>query len=211
MISIILVLILAIASGFLINSLTILAVSGIIAALSFKFNNLFNKAYIFYIIGVLISAVSLYFHEIKYFDLVTRGLVGYGFLLLVMFAGVLPNKWTISKKLKVNRGVFSILAFIMISPHALGHIFEILGGVNVFGIVAYAVMVPLTLISFKVVRKEIKPKEWRDIQKAAYVVYIVLFAHLIYVSSWENKIVYAVITVLYLNNKILKEIKKWVY
>jgi len=208
MISIILVLILAIASGLLINSLIVLAVSGIILALSFRFKNLFKKAYIFYILGVLISAISLYFHEIKYFDIVTNGLIGYGFMLVVMFAGVFPNKWFISKRLKMNRGVFSILSFIMISPHALGHIFKILGGVNLFGIVAYAIMVPLTLISFKVIRKEIKPKEWRDIQRGSYLIYVVLFTHLIYVSVWENRVVYIVITVLYLNNKIIKELKK---
>ena len=208
MISIILVLILAITSGLLNNSLIVLAVSGIILTLSFRYKNIFKKAYIFYILGVLISAISLYFHEIKYFDIVTNGLIGYGLMLVVMFTGVFPNKWLISKRLKMNRGVFSILSFIMISPHALGHIFKILGGVNLFGIVAYAIMVPLTLISFKVIRKEIKPKEWRDIQKAAYVIYVALFTHLIYVSDWENRVVYVVIAVLYLNNKIIKELKK---
>jgi len=208
MISIILVLILAITSGLLNNSLIVLAVSGIILALSFRYKNMFKKAYIFYILGVLISVISLYFHEIKYFNIVTNGLIGYGLMLVVMFAGVFPNKWLISKRLKTNRGVFSILSFIMISPHALGHIFKILGGVNLFGIVAYAIMVPLTLISFKVIRKEIKPKEWRNIQKAAYVIYVSLFTHLIYVSAWENRVVYVVIAVLYLNNKIIKELIK---
>jgi len=208
MISIILVLILAITSGLLNNSLIVLAVSGIILTLSFRYKNIFKKAYIFYILGVLISAISLYFHEIKYFDIVTNGLIGYGLMLVVMFTGVFPNKWLISKRLKMNRGVFSILSFIMISPHALGHIFKILGGVNLFGIVAYAIMVPLTLISFKVIRKEIKPKEWRNIQKAAYVIYVSLFTHLIYVSAWENRVVYVVIAVLYLNNKIIKELIK---
>ena len=208
MISIILVLLLAIASGLLSNSLIVLVVSGIILALSFRFRNMFKKAYIFYILGVIISATSLYFHEIKYFDIVTNGLIGYGLILVVMFTGVFPNKWFISKRLKLNRGVFSILSFIMISPHALGHIFKILGGVNLFGIVAYAIMIPLTLISFKVIRKEINPKEWRNIQKAAYLIYVTLFTHLIYVSAWENRVVYVVIAVLYLNNKIIKELKR---
>jgi prepilin-type N-terminal cleavage/methylation domain-containing protein len=61
---------------------------------------------------------------------------------------------------------------------------------------------------FKGIRKEIKPKEWRNIQKAAYVIYVSLFTHLIYVSDWENRVVYVVIAVLYLNNKIIKELKK---
>ena len=125
-----------------------------------------------------------------------------------MFMGVLPNKWTLTRNLKKNRGVFSILAFMLISPHAIGHIFGFLGSVNLFGIIAYAIMVPLTIISFRVIRKEINPKDWFTIQKAAYLVYIALFTHLILISAWENKIVYAVLLTLYVNNKLIKEYRK---
>ena len=208
MIGVVLILGLMIYVGVLTNSLTILSISGIVLALSFKFKDLFKKSWIFYTIGVLISISAVVFEDTGYFDLVTRGFVGYGFMVLVMFGGIFPNKWHISRIIKKNRGVYSILSFIMISPHALGHIFGLLGEVNLFGIAAYVVMVPLTIISFRVIRKEIEPADWFKIQKAAYAVYLILFVHLIVVAAWEDKIVYAVLVVLYLNNKIIKEVSK---
>ena len=126
-------------------------------------------------------------------------------MLVVMFAGVFPQKWTLTKNLRRNRGVFSILAFLFITPHAILHVLGVIGVVNLYGLAAYILMVPLTIISFRVIRKEIDPKDWFRIQKAAYAIYVLLFVHLLVVSSFENKIVYAVLLTLYVNNKFYKE------
>lgn len=208
MISIILVLSLILYIGVLPNALNILAIAGIITAIGYKYKNLFNKAYVFYIIALVISGISLFFYRESYFLFINRGFIGYGFLFVVMMMGVLPNKWTLTRNLKKNRGVFSILAFILITPHAVSHVFGLLGGINIFGIIAYVIMVPLTVISFRVIRKEIDVADWFKIQKAAYLIYLVLFAHLIMVARWENKIVYAVLLTLYVNNKLIKEYRK---
>ena len=69
-------------------------------------------------------------------------------------------------------------------------------------------MVPLTIISFQIIRREIDNKDWIMIQKAAYGIYLILFVHLLFVAEWENKVVYAVLFTLYLNNKLIKELKK---
>jgi len=208
MVSIILVLVLILFLGILPNSLNILAISGIIIVLVYKYRNIYKKAYIYYILALLLAAVSLYYYEYTYFKYVNKGLIGYGLLLVVMITGVLPTKWTLTINLKINRGVFSILAFILITPHAASHAFGLVAGINLFGLVAYVLMIPLTIISFKFIRKEIEVKDWIMIQKAAYIIYLVLFTHLLIVADWENKIVYAVIFTLYLNNKLIKELRK---
>jgi DMSO/TMAO reductase YedYZ heme-binding membrane subunit len=129
-------------------------------------------------------------------------------MFVVMVSGVLPKDWLLTRNLKRNRGMFSILSFIFISPHAISHALGLVGGISIFGIAAYILMIPLTIISFQIIRKEIDNKEWIKIQKAAYVIYLSLFIHLLVVADWENKVIYAVLFTLYVNNKLIKELRK---
>ncbi len=211
MLGITLILLLTIIVGILPNSLTILAISGIIVSLNIKFESLFKKAWIYYSLAFIISGVAMFFYKETLAYYVIGGLIGYAFMLPVMFAGALPNKSYLGRLLKKNRGVYSILSFLMITPHALLHVLGVLGTVNLFGLVAYVIMIPLTIISFKIIRKEIDPKDWIKIQKAAYIVYFSLYIHLLVVASDFDKIIYAVLLTLYINNKVLKEIKRWDY
>ena len=208
MTSIVMVLILLVAIGILPNSVNIIAVSGVIIILSYKFRDMFKKAYIYYSIGILLSSFSLYFYESAYSELIITGIIGYSFMFVVMVSGVLPKDWLLTRNLKRNRGMFSILSFIFISPHAISHALGLVGGISIFGIAAYILMIPLTIISFQIIRKEIDNKEWIKIQKAAYVIYLSLFIHLLVVADWENKVIYAVLFTLYVNNKLIKELRK---
>jgi DMSO/TMAO reductase YedYZ heme-binding membrane subunit len=178
-----------------------------LSLLLFSHKNIFKHASIYYVFAFLVGILSLVFNDKPFFDLVTSGVIGYGFFLVVMMMGALPNKWTLSRNIKKNRGVLSILGFISITPHVVLHLFHPAYGLDLFGIASYVIMVPLTMISFKTIKREINPKDWLTIQKAAYVIYGLLFAHLLFVSTWENKIVYAVLLTLYVNNKIVKEWK----
>lgn len=210
MIGIILVLVLLVFVGILSNSLNIVAIAGVLTLVSIKYKNAFKKAYIYYIIALIVSVLSMIFYESRYFDLIHFGILGYSFFLTVMLVGVFPNKSIISRSVKRNRGVFSILGFILISPHAFGHIFGLTGDINLWGVAAYVIMVPLTITSFRVIRKEIDPKDWFKIHKAAYAVYLLLFVHLLFVAyETEDKVIYAVLLALYINNKLIKELKKW--
>lgn len=211
MISIIMVLLMLVVVGILPNALNIVAISSIIIMLGYKFKNLFKKAYIYYIIALIISSVALFFYNSEYSELVIKGIIGYSFLFVVMITGVLPNKFLITRNLKRNRGMFSILSFIFITPHAVSHVLGLVGGINIFGIIAFVFMVPLTIISFQIIRREIDNKDWINIQKAAYIIYLSLFVHLLLVAEWENKIIYAVMFTLYVNNKLIKGYKKWSY
>ena len=211
MTSILMVLISLVAIGILPNSVNIIAVSGVILILAYKFRNMFKKAYIYYLIGLLLSSLSLFFYDSVYSELIITGIIGYSFLFVVMISGVLPKEWLLTRNLKRNRGMFSILSFIFISPHAISHALGLVGGISIFGIAAYILMVPLTIISFQIIRKEMDNMEWIKIQKAAYVIYLILFIHLLVVADWENKLIYGVLFTLYINNKLIKEFKKWNY
>jgi len=211
MTGIVMVLILLVAIGVLPNSFNIIALSGVIIILAYKFRDMFKKAYLFYIVGLVLASASLYFYKSVYAELVITGIVGYSFMFVVMISGVLPRKWLLTRNVRRNRGMFSILSFIFISPHAISHVLGLVGGINLFGIAAYILMVPLTIISFQFIRKEIDNKDWTRIQKAAYIIYGSLFIHLLYVADWENKLVYGVLFTLYINNKLIKEFRKWSY
>lgn len=208
MISAILILIAILIFNVLPNALNVLVISMIVTILSTRFSVIFKKPIILYVVALLITIASVVYYQLPYFRIVTGGLIGYGIFAVVMFVGILPNKWTVSRMIKKVRGELSILGFIFISSHAFLHIFGMFGTIDLFGIAAYVIMVPLTFVSFKIIKKNVSVKEWLTIQKGAYGIYVLLFVHLLVVSSWENKLVYAVLGTLYINNRILKEILK---
>lgn len=208
MIGVTLVLLLALILGILPNAFNIIAISGIIVSLLVKFRNMYNKSVVWYILFILLGIVAVMFYKEPYLSVITGGFIGYGFFLVVMFTGVIPNQWDVTRLLKKNRGYLSILGFLAITPHAFLHVFGLFNKVDLFGIAAYVIMVPLTAVSFKVVKREINVKDWLTIQKGAYGIYLILFVHLLIVSEWQNKIVYSVLLTLYINNKLLKEYRR---
>ncbi len=190
------------------KSLTVVTLGVMITLLGYKFKNAYQKAWIFYVIALVVSILGIIFYKNFYSPILQGGLLGYSFILVVMMVGVLPNKLELTRHVKRNRGMFSILGFMFITSHAFLHIFELIGGVNLFGLASFVLMIPLTIISFRIIRKEIAPKDWFRIQKAAYLIYVLLFIHLLMVASYPDKIVYAVLLTLYVNNKLLKEFRK---
>lgn len=208
MISIMLVLLLILIANVLNNALTIVVLSVLIGSLVYRFPNVLKRAYIFYVLFFLIGIASFLYYDTGYVDYIVRGFLGYALFFVVMFVGVLPNKWDVSRKIKKHRGTLSILGFLAITPHALLHVLGYFNSIDLFGVAAYVLIIPLTIISFKVIKREIDVKDWNTIQKGAYGIYILLFTHLLVVSSWDNKIVYIVLATLYINNKLYKELRK---
>jgi DMSO/TMAO reductase YedYZ heme-binding membrane subunit len=186
----------------------ILAIAGIVTVLSYKWNHIFKPAVVWYFVAFVLGILSIVYYQSPLVTYIIRGYLGYGIFLVVMMVGVLPNKWTFTRNIKKVRGQLSILGFLFITPHAFLHVFAYLDGVNLFGIAAYVLMIPLTLVSFTIIKKEIRPKDWNAIQQGAYLIYGLLFIHLLMVGDWPDKIVYAVLLTLYLNNKLIKEWKR---
>lgn len=189
-------------------ALNIVVIASGLVICVYKYPKLFKSDITWYVITILIASLSIYFNQVPQFFYVTKGYLSLALFIVIMFTGVIPVKWKLTKTLMQVRGLFSIIGFVLISPHAVLHLFDIYDGVNLFGIVAYALMVPLTIISFKTIRKEIKPKDWNRIQKAAYVIYVLLYVHVLWVASASNQLIYMALLVLYVNNKLVKEFKK---
>jgi len=138
--------------------------------------------------------------------LIRSGLLGFSMLNIVMFTGVLPDHWDLTKKLKTYRSFYSILGVIFILPHGYFHLF-VDQEIRLFGIAAIVLILPLFLTSFQRIKKEMQLNEWVKLQKLSYVVYLLLFIHLISVAQGYGKIVYAVMLTLYVNNKLVKEFR----
>lgn len=140
----------------------------------------------------------------------TQGYLGLSFLYLVMITGALNSRFKISKKLLGVRKEYSIIGFVLVSPHGLKYLLEFLKGdikFEWFGILPYVIMIPLFITSFMVIRKKMSPVFWKNLQKNAYIVYLLIFVHLILVAELPNLAVYIVLFVPYITLKIVKEYK----
>ena len=166
-----------------------------------------------YIGAVLIAIIAFVFEgEIKVLDMFMEGFVGLSILYVVMVTGALKDKSKLKIKLAGIRREYSIIGFILITPHATKYFLEFLSGdikIPLFGIVGYAIMIPLFVTSFYTIRKKMSRNTWVTIQKLAYGTYFVLFIHLIKnASSTQNLVAYVVLFVGYFIMRIYREIVK---
>lgn len=142
----------------------------------------------------------------------TQGYLGLSFLYVVMIAGAIENKSSIRKSILGVRREYSIIGFILISSHSLKYLSEfLLGDIRFewFGVIPYVIMIPLFITSFMVIRRKLTLSTWKYIQKYAYVVYILIFIHLIVVAELPNLAVYILLFTPYILLKSIKEIKKY--
>lgn len=125
--------------------------------------------------------------------LFTRGAFATGLWAVVMWTGALPNGSAPIKKLMPIRGELSIFAAILTLGHNIGfgqtyfvRLFTDSGRMawnhKIAGILSIAmlvIMIPLTIMSFKGIRRKIKPKLWKNIQRTAYAFYAMIYVHVL--------------------------------
>ena len=71
--------------------------------------------------------------------------------------------------------------------------------IELLGLVAYVIMIPLFITSFKWIRKKFTFMGWKRLQNLAYFVYVIMFVHLFLAASLPiNKILYLILFVPYL-------------
>ena len=156
-----------------------------------------------------------------------KGFISIAFFILVMYAGALDNKLSITKKLLTIRAELAILGSIMILPHAVMYIVRMIvlkipkfistGNVQVLylvyafiGIIAFIIMLPLFVTSIKGVRKKMQAKRWKQIQRWAYLFYFLAYIHIILsllngkVVNWNKIIYYNIIFGGYMILRVLK-------
>lgn len=165
-----------------------------------------------YMGATLFSIVIFVFKDTLFMTPFMKGFLGLAFFYIVMIAGAIDKKYKIRAKLIGLRREYSIIGFIVIVPHALNNVLlGIKGDISLewLGIISFALMIPLFFTSFLVIRKKMKPKNWKLLQSLAYIIYILLFIHLILNYSQRiNLIIYILVFGIYFISKIIFEIKK---
>ena len=123
----------------------------------------------------------------------THGALAAALWCVVAWMGALPNGTAAIKHLMPVRGELSIFAAIVTLSHAVTYSITYLqrlfsGNANaeltfvltcIVSLALMLIMIPLTVMSFKAVRRKIKPKTWKAIQRAAYVFYALIYVHIL--------------------------------
>ncbi len=135
----------------------------------------------------------------------TRGALGAAFWAVVMWAGALPNGSAPIKKLMPIRGELSIIAATLTFSHVVtygvqyitdivrdrtgsGDAFRDFVITSIVCLIMVLIMTPLTIMSFKAVRKKMPPKTWKKIQRTAYIFYALIYVHImvLFVPKAQN-------------------------
>ena len=126
----------------------------------------------------------------------SRGALGTAFWVIVMWAGALPNGSASIKKLMPIRGELSITAAILTFSHiityGMQYITNLINGrtgtgsafrdfviTSIVCLAMVLIMTPLTVMSFKKIRKKMNPKTWKKIQRLAYIFYACIYIHIL--------------------------------
>lgn len=113
----------------------------------------------------------------------------------VAWIGALPVGSTPIKRLMPIRGELSIFAALITLSHAVTYGITYVGRLIKFSeagrtpsvgflltcivsLLLMLIMIPLTIMSFKTIRKKIKPKTWKMLQRAAYAFYALIYVHI---------------------------------
>lgn len=154
----------------------------LILSLLTSFINLYGEIYNIELQGFLLTA----------YNSSMKGILSVAFFVIVMFAGTLNRKWTITKKLLSIRAQLAIIGCILILPHGFIYTYFIFGdfikslifpGLSMIhltiGLVAFTVMLPLFITSFNFVRNKMKYVKWKSLQRCSYLFYGLTYLHIV--------------------------------
>lgn len=151
----------------------------------------------------------------------SRGIFATASFMIVMFLGTITKHNDFSKKLMAIRGEMSIMASLLVFSH------NIIFGLRYFPILftnpssmpqrqliasiitifLLLMLIPLFVTSFKTVRRKMKAKSWKNLQKMAYPFFIGIYVHVmvLYSSNWKENMVGVIIyTLIYLAYIVLR-------
>ncbi|MBR3267186.1 MAG: FMN-binding protein [Oscillospiraceae bacterium] len=119
--------------------------------------------------------------------LFTKGILAAAFWAVVMWTGALPNGSALMKKLMPQRGQLSVFAAILTLGHAVGLGIRMLPrwieksdtSNLAICIALMLIMLPLTVISVQKIRRKMKAKTWKSVQRSAYLFYALIPVHVI--------------------------------
>ena len=164
--------------------------------------------------------------------LLSHGAFASALFIIVMYMGALPNGTKAIKRLMPIRAELSIMASLLVLGHNIAYgrtyfvrLFTDTSKMSttqmlaaICSLIMIAIMLPLMITSFKAVRKKMKPKSWKKLQRSAYAFYGLIYVHtmLLYVPMVQagrsvyivNVIVYSLIFISYAGMRIRKELLK---
>lgn len=199
-----------------------------------------KHATVFYLAAALISVIVAItdfkgapgFVRDYVVGLFSRGAFATALWCVVMWIGALPNGTAAIKALMPIRGELSIFAAILTLGHNIGFgrtyfvrmftnpasLSKTQLAAGTLSILMLVIMIPLTVLSFPKVRRKLDAKLWKRIQRAAYMFYAMIYAHvmILFVMPARNgrtayKIsvaVYSLVFIGYAAARIMKAIKK---
>ena len=164
--------------------------------------------------------------------LLSHGAFASALFIIVMYMGALPNGTKAIKRLMPIRAELSIMASLLVLGHNIAYgrtyfvrLFTDTSKMSttqtlaaICSLIMIAIMLPLMITSFRAVRKKMKPKSWKKLQRSAYVFYGLIYVHtmLLYVPMVQagrsvyivNVSVYSLIFISYAGMRIRKELLK---
>ena len=125
-----------------------------------------------------------------------KGSLGTAMFVAVMYAGALPKGSKLIAPLMKIRGELSITAAILVLCHNFTYgitYFKMLFikpaalsatqlTAAIISIILITIMLVLTVTSFQVVRKKMKAKKWKQLQRTAYVFYGLMYVHIMLIN-----------------------------
>lgn len=125
-----------------------------------------------------------------------KGSLGTAMFVAVMYAGALPKGSKLIAPLMKIRGELSITAAILVLCHNFTYgmtyfkmLFIMPAALSatqltaaIISIVLIIIMLVLTVTSFQAVRKKMKAKKWKQLQRTAYVFYGLMYVHIMLIN-----------------------------
>ncbi|MCI7813588.1 MAG: FMN-binding protein [Lachnospiraceae bacterium] len=130
-------------------------------------------------------------------DYIRRGVVATSLFLIVMYAILMPPKSKSQKVFMGLRGEIAIMASLLILSHNMYYgkryfrmLFTDIQGLQTAERVAalcsllmIALLIPLTITSFKTVRRKMPAKKWKQLQRWSYLYYALMYLHVATIFS----------------------------
>lgn len=196
-------------------SLTLLLATIVTGLLSYLFANLINKRAVIFYAASIAMAIYIWLFATNYF--LTKGGLAFAFFTVIMFIGILSKKTNFAKVMYGVREELSIMGSVLLIPHSIKFLpffYKIDFFRNEYsiifytvGMLAFLIIIPLFITSFKNIRKKMQVRSWKKLHKLSYLVYITMYLHFIVVSLYrdtQNYIVYSLILAIYIILKLRK-------
>ena len=158
-----------------------------------------------YYIGAAVISIAVFligflsmplFLKTNILGIFAKGSLGTAMFVAVMYAGALPKGSKLIAPLMKIRGELSITAAILVLCHNFTYgityfkmLFikpEALSATQltaaIISLVLIIIMIVLTVTSFQAVRKKMKAKKWKQLQRTAYVFYGLMYVHIMLIN-----------------------------